>query len=164
MAAGDTLLIFTPHANAPPATNYATLDTRNSHWVLDFDDTTQEGAVFFGVMPRNYAGGGVTVYVHHAATTATTGTIGWVIAFERIGDRQQDLDADGFAAENTITAVTVSGTSGQVDIVNTTFTDGADMDSVAVGEGFRLRVRRNVASDTVSGDAELLAVEIQETA
>jgi hypothetical protein len=54
-------------------------------------------------------------------------------------------------------------TSGNVDIVNVTFTDGADMDSVAVGEGFRMKITRDAASDTATGDAELRFVEIKET-
>lgn len=163
MASGDTLLIFTPLANEPPASNYATLDMRNQHPVLDFDDTTQEAACFTAILPRHYAGGGITVYVHWAATSATSGTVGWDVAFERIGDGSQDLDSDGFATAQTITAVTVPGTSGNVDITNVAVTDGANIDSIAVGEAFRLRVRRDVASDTAVGDAELVAIELKET-
>ena len=163
MASGNTLLIWTPLDNEAPTANFATLDTRNAHPVLDFDDTTGETAIFFGILPRSYAGGGITVYVHHAATSAITGTIGWLIAFERIGDGQQDIDSDGFAANQTITAATVPGTSGNVDIVNVAVTDGANMDSIAVGEGFRLRVTRDVANDNAVGDAELVCVELKET-
>lgn len=163
MASGDTLLTFRAADNEPPATNYATLDTRNGHLVLDFDATTQETAIFTGVLPRHYGGGGITVYVHWAASTATTGTIGWDVAFERIGDGSQDLAADGFATAQTVTAATVPGTSGLVDITNVAVTDGANIDSVAVGEAFRLRIRRDVANDTATGDAEALAVELKET-
>lgn len=163
MAIGDTLAIFTPQHNEPPATNYATLDTRNSHLVLDFDTTTQEAAIFTSVLPRSYAGSGITVYVHWAATSATTGTIGWDAAFERIGDSQQDIDADGFATAKTITAVTVPGTSGNVDITNVAHSNGAEIDSIAVGEAFRLRIRRDVANDDAAGDAEILAVELKES-
>lgn len=162
MASGDTLVIFTPLHNEPPSSNAATIDLRNQHPVLDFDTTTGEAAVFSSVMPRNYAGGGVTVYIHWAASTATTGTIGWLVGFEQIGTAL-DIDADSFAADNTVTAATVSGTSGIIVITNTTFTDGADMDSVAVGEAFRLKITRDVAGDSAAGDAELLAVEIKET-
>jgi hypothetical protein len=162
MASGDTLLIFTPHHNEPPATNYATLDTRNGHPVLDFDTTTQETAIFTGVMPRNYAGGGITVYVHWAATSATSGTGGWDTAFERIGNGSQDIDSDGFATAKVITAATVPATSGNVSITNVAHSN-AEIDSVAVGETFRLRVRRNVASDTATGDLELVAIELKET-
>jgi len=163
MASGDSLLVFTPQANQPPASNYATLDTRNNHLVLDFDDTTNESTVFSGVMPRHYAGGGLTVYIHYAMTTATSGDVDLDAAFERIGDQQQDIDSDGFAAVNSVDNTTVPGTSGLVDIVNITFTDGADMDSIAVGEAFRLKITRDAASDTASGDLELLTLEIKET-
>lgn len=149
--------------NEPPSANYATFDTRNSHPVLDFDDTTQETAIFTGVLPRNYSSGGITVYVHHAATSATSGTIGWDVAFERIGDSQQDIDSDGFATAQTITATTVPGTSGHVQINSVAISDGANIDSIAIGEAFRLRIRRDVANDSATGDAELIAVELKET-
>ena len=163
MASGDTLLIFAPHDDEPPASNFATLDLRNGHPALDFDDTVNESAVFSGVMPRNYGGGGLTVYIHFSMTSATSGDVDWDVAFERIGDQQQDLDADGFAGVNAVDNTTVPATSGLVDIVNVTFTDGADMDSIAVGEKFRIKVTRDAASDTATGDAELAAIEIKET-
>ena len=164
MASGNTLAIFTPLQNEPPASNYATFDTRNGHPVLDFDDTTQEAAVFTGVMPRHYGAGGITVYVHWAATSATTGTVGWDVTFERVGDGSQDIDSDGFATAQTITAVTVPGTSGHVDITNVAITAGsAGTDDIAAGESYRLRIRRDVANDTATGDAELVGVELKET-
>lgn len=163
MASGDTLVSFTALQNSPPATNPATFDVRNGTPVLDFDPTTQEIAIFLGVLPRHYSGGGITAYVHWAATSAVTGTVGWDVSFERIGDGSQDLDADGFATEKTITAATVPGTAGLVDITNVAFNNGAEIDSLAVGESFRLRVRRDVASDSASSDAELVAVELKET-
>ena len=164
MASGDTLLIFTPLHNEPPASNPATLDTRNQHPVLDFDATTNESAVFSAVMPRSYAATtGLTVYIHYAMSSATSGDVDWDVAFERIGDQQLDIDADSFAAVQSVDNTTVPGTSGLVDIVSVAFTDGAQMDSVAVGEGFRVKVTRDAASDTATGDAELLFVEIKET-
>ncbi len=162
-ASGNSLLILCPGGNEPPAANFATPDTRNLHPVLDFDTTTQEAAIWTCVLPRHYAGGGITVYLHWAATSATSGTIGWDVAFERIGDSQQDLDSDGFASAQTVTAATVPGTSGHVEITNVAVTNGANMDSIAVGESFRIRVRRDVANDNAAGDAELVAVELKET-
>jgi hypothetical protein len=163
MASGDTLLIFTPQGNEPPASNFATLDARNNHPVLDF--ALNEIGVFSGVMPRNYAGGGVTVYLHYAMSTATADDIKLETDFERIGDQQQDIDSDGFtgSAQNT-GDVTVPGTSGNVDIVTSTHTNGAQMDSIAIGEGFRLKVKRVAVSGTdASGDLELRFIEIKET-
>lgn len=164
MASGDTLLIFHPYNSEPPSTNYATLDTRNQHVVLDFrQDTANESAVFSSVMPQNYDGGGVSVYVHYSMETATSGDIDWDSAFERVGDGQLDIDADDFATAQSTDNTTVPGTSGHVDIVSVAHTDGAQMDSVAVGEKFRLKITRDGISDTATGDAELHAIEIRET-
>lgn len=166
MASGDSLIQWTAAANEPPASNFATLDLRNSHAVLDFDDTADEAAVFRGVMPQHYAGGGVTVYVHYAMTSATTGKVRWDARFERIGDGQQDIDSDGFASAQSVNVAAVPGTSGHVDIQSIAFTNGAQMDSVAAGESFRLKIERKPSdgtNDTATGDAELLAVELRET-
>jgi len=164
MASGDTLVVFTPLHNEPSAATPALLDTRNSHPVLDFNDTTNWSAVFSAIMPQHYAGTtGVTVYLHYAMSSAVADTVDWDVAFERIGDQQQDLDADGFAAVQSVDNTTVPGTSGLVDIVSVAFTDGAQMDSVAVGESFRLKVTRDAVSDDATGDAELVKVEIRET-
>ena len=165
MAAGDTLIVLGPYHNEPPASDYATLDLRNLHPVLDFDDTTDEAAVFTAIMPRHYAGGGLTVYIHYAMTSAEAGDVIWEAEFERIGDQQQDIDSDGFAASLSSGAITVPGTSGLVDICTIAFTNGAEMDSVAAGEAFRIRINRDAdnAGDTAVGDAELLALEIRET-
>lgn len=163
MASGDTLLIFTALFDEPPASNAASLDLRNNHPVLDFDASTNEDAVFRAVMPQSYAGGGVTVYLHYAMSSATSGDIDWDVSFERIGDQQLDIDADSFAAVNSVDNTTVPATSGNVDVVSVTFTNGADMDSVAAGEGFRIKVTRDAASDTATGDAEVVTVEIRET-
>lgn len=163
MASGNTLCVFNALQAEFPSSNMATLGLRNAHPVLNFDTTTQETCYFSAVLPRHYTGSGITVYLHWAAATATTGTIGWDVAFERIGAAQQDLDADGFATAQTVTAATVDGTSGNVSITNVAVSDGANVDSVAVGEYFRLRIRRDVATDTAAGDASLVAVELKES-
>jgi hypothetical protein len=169
MASSDTLVVFTPLGYEPPATNYATLDTRNAHPVLDFDaapatEAASETAIWTGVLPQNYSGGGITVYLHWAATTATSNSVLWGTAFERIGTAQQDIDSDGWATEKTVTTAT-NATSGNVNVSSVAHTNGAEIDSIAVGESFRLRVRRigANAADTMTGDAELLAVELRET-
>lgn len=162
MASGNTLAIFTPQCNEPPASGFATLDTRNSHPVLDF--AIDEIAVFSGVMPRHYGGGGVTVYKHYAMSSAEANDIKLETYFERIGDQQQDIDSDGFAAAQNSGDITVPGTSGNVDIISTTHAEGAQMDSIAVGEGFRLKVKRiAVVGDDAAGDLELRFIEIKET-
>lgn len=152
------IAVFTPLHNQPPASNYATLSTRNSEPVLQFDTTTQEGAVFGGVMPYNYANGSIRVTIWASLASATTGTLGWVIAFEAMS--AQDTDSDGFAADQTATAATVPGTSGQPMTHQVTFTQ-AQADGVVAGEAFRIRIRRDVANDTAAGDAELIRVLVE---
>jgi len=164
MASGDTLLLFGPLHNEPPSSNAATFSTRNLHPLLSFDATTNESAVFSAVMPQHYAGTtGVTVYIHYSMATATSDTIDWDVAFERIGDQQLDIDSDSFAAVQSVDNTTVPGTSGLVDVVSIAFTDGAQMDSVAKGELFRLKITRDAASDDATGDGEWHAAEIRET-
>ncbi len=160
----DTLCVLLPHAYFPTATAYATRDTRNNTPVLDFDADTNESALWLDVMPVRYAGGGITVEIEFAATSATSGDVVWTAALERIGAESQDLDADGFAAAKTVTT-TVSSTCGKTKMASIAFADGAEMDSVAAGNAFRVQITRdaNNAADTATGDAELVAVHIKET-
>lgn len=164
MASGDSLCVFTPLHNQPPSSSFATLDTRNSHPVLDFDAAADESAIFGSILPRHYDGGGVTVMLVWLASTATADDVVWDVAFERHQDDTDDLDSDSFAAVNSATA-TCASASGEPQYTDVAFTDGADMDSVAAGESFRLKVTRDAdnASDDMTGDAELLRVEIRET-
>lgn len=163
MASGDTISRFIPQCNEYPNSNGATPDRRgDGHPVLDF--ALNEIGKFSDVMPRHYGGGGVTVYLHYAMTSAEADDVKLETYFERIGDQQQDLDADGFAAAQDTGDITVPGTSGNVDIISTTHTDGGQMDSIAVGEGFRLKVKRVAVGGTdASGDLELRFIEIKET-
>lgn len=164
MASGNTLCVFTPSQNEPPATVYMTPDQRNSHLVLDSDAATDESAVFRGILPRNYAAGGLTVNIHWAATSATTGSCRWQVQIEAIA--AQDIDADGFATAQSAGG-TASGTSGVETITAVTFTDGAQMDSLAAGGEFRIKVTRDAdgtsGTDDMAGDAEIKSVEIKET-
>lgn len=164
MASGNSLVAFHPYDQEPPSANYATLDLRNGHPVLDFDAATDESAVFTAVLPRHYGGGGLTITLLWAASTATTGDVVWNTAIERLEDEGTDTDADSFATANAGTATTAA-TSGAVQYTAIAHASGAEMDSLAAGELFRLKVTRDAdnVSDTMAGDAELLGVEIRET-
>lgn len=161
MASGETLISFTALSSQPPTTSYATLDLRNSVPCVDFDAAATETTIFQGILPRNYAGGGITVSLHWMASTATSGNVVWETAFERMNT---DLDADSFA-----TAVQATGAANATSGITTTttlaHTNGASIDGLAVGESFRIRVQRigANASDTMTGDAELVACELRET-
>lgn len=155
-----TYCTFTPLDNQPPATNFATLDTRNSIAVLDFDAATAEGAVFVGVIPQGATlTSGIKARIFWAATSATSGDVRWSVEFEKYGT---DIDSDSFDTATTATTTT-SGTSGIVVVTEITATA---IDSLAAGDQFRVRIKRDAANaaDTMTGDAELVAVEIQQVA
>lgn len=165
MASGNTLIVFTPNSAEFPASAYATLDTRNNHPCLDFDTTNTESVFFTGIMPQSYSNTtGVTVYIYWAATSATSGTIGWLVAFERDGDGIS-ITTDDFSTNQPTTsnAVTVPASAGTLDVTSIAVTKGTNMKSVVAGDMFRIRIQRDIANDTASGDAELYAVEIRET-
>ena len=166
MASGNTLCTFFPKQGEPPSSNAATPDTRNGIMVLDYDDTTDESIEFPGFMPRHYAGGGITITLGWMATTATSNTISLDVAFKSVSDDADDLDTKAFAAANNANPVPASAT-GEVQYTTITFTDGADMDSVAAGEYFRMLVTRDADSttstDNMTGDMELVFIEIKET-
>lgn len=165
MASGQLMGVFTPLNNVPPTANYATFDTRNSHPTLDFDDSTDESAVFDGQLPPNYGGGGLTVVLYWAATSATTNVCRWQVSIERM-DAALDTDADSFAGTQTA-GTTTSGTSGVLVTTSIPFTSGAQMDSLVVGEPYRLKVSRDAdgtsGTDSLVGDAELMRVVVLET-
>jgi len=163
-AVKDTLCVLRPRDSFPTATAYATIDTRNNTPVLDFDAATDEAALWVDVLPIRYGGGGVTVEIEFAATSATSGNVVWTAAFERVGSESQDLDEDGFATARTTTTA-VSATCGKTKKAAITFTDGSQMDSVAAGEAYRLKVTRDAdnEADTASEDVEIVVVHVKET-
>lgn len=162
MTSGDTLLTFKPQDNEPPQTNYARADLRNLHPILKFDQTTQQGAIFTGRMPRNYsAGTGITVSIDYTAVP-TVGNIGWLVAFERVTGGQ-DVDADGFAADQTFTPAAVPATSGVIGTASLAVTAAA-ADAIVAGDVFRIRIRRDTATaSNAAGDVQLHAVELKDT-
>lgn len=163
MASGQTLCVLTPHGNQPPAATFATPDVRNSILVLDFDASTDESAVFVGELPGNYSGGGLTVLVRAAHSSATSGSSRWQVQIERANT---DLDSDSFAAAQS-GSNSASGTSGIVTTATITFTAGAQMDSLVAGEPFRLKITRDAdgtsGTDDATGDAEFFTAVVKET-
>ena len=154
-----TLAYFTPLNNQPPASAFATLDTRNSIAILDFDDTTSESGVFVGILPENAAlSSGLLVRIHWMATTATSGTCRWGVQFEKM---TSDLDVDSFDATVAENGSTTNATNGIPTITEIPCTG---LDSLAAGDLFRILVYRDsvdTVNDTMVGDAELIAVELR---
>lgn len=165
MAAGDTLLTLGAADGVGTATNGATHDTRNEIFVLDFDGSTDEEAVWHNlILPRHYGGGGIDVIIHAMCSSATSGTFRWQTSFE--AGSGQDHDSDGFATANS-GGGSANATSGIETVVTISHTNGAQIDSVAAGGAFRLKVRRDAdgtsGTDDITTDVELISIELRET-
>jgi hypothetical protein len=164
VASGDTLFNFSAVAGIPPSTLFAVLTRRNNHFVYGFDATTSWMLDFESTLSRRYAGGGITLTIAWMAATATTGAVVWSAQWER-HDTALDLDADSFATAVNAAAATAPGTTGFPLYTTIAFTNGAQLDSLAVGEHFRLRILRLPAdaSDSMAGNAQLIGLEGKET-
>jgi len=139
----------------------ATVANRNGHLVLVFADSGTPSALFRGRLSPYYASGGLTVEIEWAADTATTGTVQWSVSIERHQLDVTDWDSGSFAAANPSSADTTGSAAGEPVVSTVTFTDGADMDSLAAGESYRILVQRT--GGTMTGDAHVGRVSVQET-
>jgi hypothetical protein len=169
MASGQVVALI--YQVTPPATNYATPSRRAGGsspsenvpvWL--FDAGTTESLDFYCQMTSAYAGGGITVQIKWSSVDQTSNAVKWNAAFRRLNDDAVDIDTSKTYDFNTVTATTAT-VAGEVDYTSITFTNGADMDSVAAGDMFILRVQRDGgnAADNMTNDAQLHYIVIQET-
>lgn len=167
MASGDSLLQWSAHSGFPPSTKAAQVSTRNQTPILAFDasDATGESWIFYGILPQHYGGSGLTLVLAWTSASATSNTCDWEGSIERHQDDVDTIASDSFATAQAVTA-TAPSVAGEVVYDSITFTSGAQMDSLAAGEGFRLKIKRDsndATNDTMTGDAQLIGVELQET-
>lgn len=151
---------------ALPVFAFATTDTRASDLrLLDFDAASNEIEIFFFLMPRSYAGGGVTVSIW-VLTTTTTGDMSFKGFFKSATDNVDNLDTKNFAAPQSNTAIDAPGAVGRARLFTIAFTNGAQMDSIAAGEPAFFMLMRDAqdgTNDDMAGVAEFLVGEIKET-
>lgn len=123
--------------------------------VYDFGDSAPSYLYLRGRLPVGYGGGGLTIKGSVMATSATAGDLVIESAIRRL-DAAEDIDTSHTYSRQS-TTVTVAGTSGVKVYWSISFTSGAQMDSLAAGEGFVIQIRRNTGAggDTLIGDAEL---------
>jgi hypothetical protein len=162
-AAGAWSLRMGPQSNHPPGSSPATWDTRNGRGLLDFDPDADEFAIFESTLPAGYAGGGITVQIKFSMTSAVADDVVICAAIERNDDEGLDTDSDSFASDVCVT-VAAPTTTGQVQYASIDLDHGSEMDSLAAGEFFRLRISRdaNNGSDDAAGDLELRFVTVVE--
>ena len=152
-----TYAFFTPLDAQPPASNFATLDTRQDIAVLEFDAGTEESTIFVGIMPEAASlGSGLKVRIHWMADTATSGDVRWGVQFQRLSDDVDTATFDGVQEGNS----TANAASGALSVLELTITT---IDSIVAGDAYRLKVYREAAdgADTMTGDAQLIAIEVR---
>jgi hypothetical protein len=131
---------------------------RNAHSTLDFDSGTDESIVYEGVMPSHYRSGSITVSIFFTCNTATIGDVVWDVSWEAMTPDVLDLDADSFAAVQSVTD-TCAGVAGRQSKADITFTR-IQADSIDPNTPMRVKVTRDAdnVSDDLVGDAELTRV------
>jgi hypothetical protein len=160
-----TRFVFDALSAEYPASNAAAFTLAGRHPVLAFDAATAETAYFSGIVPVGWTGT-ITAYIYYMMASATSGKVDFTVAVEAVtpGDAL-DMDAgDSFDTANTITAPTVPGTAGYMNVVSCTLTNN---DSSAAGDYIRFSLVRDATdatNDTATGDAYVLKFEVRDGA
>lgn len=166
MANGDTLLQWLPKEAVPLQKSGAELVDRNGYKVLAFDADVTEYAIFDGVIDARKAGGNYKLEIVWAAAEAASGNVMWQVEFARgtANGSGFDLDESNFAAAKGFSAAAAPGATGRVVYTNSGNISNAEADSVAADEFVRIRIARlgGNASDTMLGDAQILAVILRD--
>ena len=124
---------------------------------LAFVADTNQFATWTMIAPQGLLGT-LQAVISYYMDTATTGTVEWRVEIEAISDAEAMTES--FDSVNSAGATTVPGSAGVMDQVTISLTY---KDSVLAGELLRIRVSRNAVSDTATGDARLLTVELQDS-
>lgn len=158
-----TRFVGRPRDAEYPATNFPQLTISNRRPVLAFDASTDETCYFTFPAPQGLTGT-ITVVVYYTMASATTGAVYFQAAFEAVtaADALNLASATSFDTANSGNG-TVPGTAGYMQTISITMTNN---DSIAAGDYVRLSLNRDAdnASDTATGDANVLLVEIRDGA
>lgn len=127
-----------------------------------FDAATVEQMMWSFRMPQDYVSAPV-LRVQYKMASATSGNVvieGRVAAVSD-GDAQ-DVDANGFDSANTSSVTAVPGTAGYLDEISLAL---ANSDSLAANDFVIVYLARDAdhASDTATGDMEVVAVSLEYT-
>ena len=159
-----TRFVGLPHSAEFPSSNFPQITQINQRPVLAFDAATDETAYWTDIAPQGLTGT-ITLLIYYVMASATSGNVIFQAQLEAITDGDAtDLDATtSFDSVNNSATTAVPGTAGYIDVISITMTNA---DSLAAGDYYRLSINRdaNNASDTASGDAYALAVELRDAA
>jgi len=172
MATTDTIFILEPMMSVQPATLGATLDTIADTStpvgytvVLDFDTSTQEFAYWFVTCPSHYDGGGFTVSWKGGTDNTSVGTFELEVGAIVIADATiltGDLGIDA----STRTPITDTPPTTPINKMNQSTTGTithANAGSPSAGSRMVWCAARDTATDTNTGDLQLLEILILET-
>lgn len=127
---------------------------------LAFDAATDEAA-FWKFIAQNYGSGNLTVNIYWYADTASSGNVIFDVQIAAItpDSDTQDIETDGLATANSVTDAHL-GTTGQR--LHEAVVTVSNLDSIAADDLVFLRLNRdaNNGSDTMAGDAIVVAVEV----
>ena len=165
---GETLFIFTSANNVPPATDFATLDTfaaaTGLRSVLDFDGTAaNETAIFSGIWPSNYDGGGINVIIDYSLDGTDAQDIQFEVSVEVVqDDDDQDGGGQDFGSATDITDTPATNTANYNNRTAAGAISHANCGSPAVGDRIRLKVTRDFDHAANTDDVQLHAVHVKE--
>lgn len=161
-----TRFISDPFGAHFPASNYPQLTQVNRRPVLAFDAATDETAYWQFIAPQGITGT-ITLVLSLIMASATSGAVGFQAQLECVTAADAtDLDATtSFDSVNNSASTTVPGTAGYLFQISITLTNA---DSITAADLCRLSVNRDAdgsaITDSATGDAYLLAVEIRDAA
>ena len=159
-----TLLQYDAHSFVLPGSGAPGLDVAANRPFVAFDESSVETVYSKAVaLPGQYGGGTLKANIGYVMASATSGKVDFEVSVEAVTDGDAlDLDAgDDFDTPNAV-AATVPGTAGHLDVLTVTL---SNKDSVAAGDLFRIRLKRDAddaTDDTAAGDARVLWEEIWE--
>lgn len=167
-AGSQTVNIFLPAESAYlPATNPATLTeelgntTFGGFSYLAFDDTTSEHAVWRTSMP-NYNGGNIVVTAYSKVATTPAGVVTLQYNILTIGL----ANSEAFDAAVTVdTTVNISHSLNTTELLTDIMIASGTIDpaNVASDDLLVIELSRDVASDNLSGDGELVGIMLEYT-
>lgn len=151
-------IVLRPQDNEPPGSGAASSGTINAHPVLQFTPGFNEDAMFAGFLPPTFKTGDVQVQIIWAVTGSTAGSVTWEVFFERWELGATTLTTDDFGTGTSIS----TGVPSTLNELVLATVPAPDLNGLLAGEAFRLRVRRNGATDSAPGTANLAKVIIEE--
>lgn len=151
--------LYTIHQASGTAATHGEHATPHRQYV-SFPNEDSAEAVWCCYLPLTYSGKGLEVELHIAGSTGSATDATFEVSIERMVDGQ-DMSGSSFAAANSVN-ITMNATAERKASGTVTFTDGADMDSLAAGECFRILIARPTG-DTYAGDVRLYRAVINET-